>query len=290
MKHKKDILITKASGELVPYLEEKLQNSLVKAGANRQQIEEILRDISGKLYPGISTKKIYRLAFNSLRNRPGSIAAKYHLKRAIMELGPSGYPFEKFIGELLKHLGYTVSVGEVVKGNCVNHEIDVIAQTNNHHFMIECKYHNQQGIICDVKIPLYIQSRFKDVEAEWVKLPGHSNIVHQGWVVTNTKFSEDAIKYGNCIGLKLLSWDYPFKNSLKDMVDSLGLYPVTCLTSLTRSEKQNLLEKKIVLCKQICNDEKVLYDIGMKASRVRKVMEEGRQLSEILKVKTVAKT
>src|ERR1700752_3212138 len=170
MKHQKDIFITKASGELVPYSEEKLQHSLMKAGATDAQVKEILHDISGKLYPGISTKKIYRLAFNNLRNSSGPLAAKYHLRRAIMELGPSGYPFENFIGELLKHLGYIVSVGEVVKGNCVNHEIDVIAHSNNHHFMIECKYHNQQGIICDVKIPLYIQSRFKDVETEWVKL------------------------------------------------------------------------------------------------------------------------
>lgn len=288
MKRKKEMLITKASGELVPYVEEKLRNSLIKAGANAQQIKEVLSDISGKLYPGISTKKIYRLAFNNLRSSSGPLAAKYHLKRAIMELGPSGYPFEKFIGELLKHLGYTVSVGEIVKGNCVSHEIDVVAQTNNHHFMIECKYHNQQGIICDVKIPLYIQSRFKDVEAEWIKLPGHSSIIHQGWVVTNTKFTDDAIKYGNCVGLKLLSWDYPFRNSLKDMIDSLGLYPVTCLTTLTRTEKQQLLEKKIVLCKQICTDETPLYEIGMSNHRVKKVMEEGRQLSASLQAKADA--
>lgn len=286
MKHKKNILVAKASGEMVPFLEEKLKNSLKRAGANEHQIKEVLHEVYGKLYPGISTKKIYRLAFNNLKSNPGPLAAKYHLKRAIMELGPSGYPFEKFIGELLKHLGYSVKFGEMVKGSCVTHEIDVIAQTNNHHFMIECKYHNQQGIMCDVKIPLYIQSRFKDVEAEWVKLPGHNTIVHQGWVVTNTKFTEDAIKYGNCIGLKLLSWDYPFKNSLKDMIDSLGLYPLTCLTALTKNEKQQLLEKRIVLCKQICNNEKVLYEIGMSEPRVRKVMEEGKQLSESLKKKT----
>ena len=279
MKPKKNILVTKASGETVPFIEEKLRNSLVKSGADNRQVKNILKDISSKLYPGISTKKIYRLAFNNLRNNPGSLAAKYHLKRAIMELGPSGYPFEKFIGELLKHLGYTVSIGEIVKGNCVSHEIDVIALTNHHHFMIECEYDNQQGIICDVKIRLYIQSRFKDVEAEWVKLPGHSNMIHQGWVVTNTKFTEDAITYGNCIGLKLLSWDYPLNKSLKDLIDNLGLYPVTCLTTLTRAEKQKLLEKKVVLCKQVCSDEKVLYDIGMNPHRVKKVMDEGRQLS-----------
>lgn len=279
MKPKKNIVITKASGELVPYLEEKLRNSLMKSGANDKQVKEILKSISAKLYPGISTKKIYRMAFNSLRNSSSSLAAKYHLKRAIMELGPSGYPFEKFVGELLKHQGYDVILGEIVKGQCVSHEIDVIALTNNRHFMIECKYHNQQGIISDVKIPLYIQSRFKDVEASWIKMPGHEKRIHQGWVVTNTKFTEDAITYATCVGLRLLSWDYPIKGSLKDMIDNLGLYPVTCLTSLTRAEKQKLLDKKIVLCRQVCDGEDVLHEIGMSANRIKKVMEEGKELA-----------
>ena len=278
MKPYKNILITKASGQIVPFSEEKLRNSLIRSGADNDQIEKILNEISRQLFEGISTKKLYRLAFNMLKGKSHSLAAKYHLKRAIMELGPSGYPFEKFIGELLKRQGYSVTVGEIIKGKCVNHEIDVIAIADHHHFMIECKYHNLQGIICDVKIPLYIQSRFKDVEAGWLKLPGHDQIVHQGWVVTNTKFSTDAIKYGNCIGLKLLGWDYPAKESLKDLIDTFGLYPITCLTTLSRAEKQKLLDKKIVLCQEIRSDKKLLSDIGMKESRIKTTMAEVTQL------------
>jgi len=282
MKLKKDILITKASGQVVPFSEEKLRNSLIRSGADNDQIEKILNEISDKLFEGMSTKKLYRLAFNMLKGNSSHLAAKYHLKRAIMELGPSGYPFEKFIGELLKRQGYSVTVGEIVKGKCVNHEIDVIALADHHHFMIECKYHNLQGIICDVKIPLYIQSRFKDVEAEWLKQPGHDKMVHQGWVVTNTKFSTDAIKYGNCIGLKLLGWDYPAKESLKALIDNFGLYPVTCLTTLSHSEKQKLLDKKIVLCQEVFADEKLLHDIDMKESRIKNTMKEVEQLCQTL--------
>lgn len=282
MEPKKNILITKASGQIVPFSEEKLRNSLIRSGADDHQIEEILNGISKNLYEGISTKKLYRLAYNMLKGSSSHLAAKYHLKRAIMELGPSGYPFEKFIGELLKRQGYSVTVGEIVKGKCVNHEIDVIALADHHHFMIECKYHNLQGIICDVKIPLYIQSRFKDVEAEWLKLPGHDKIVHQGWVVTNTKFSTDAIKYGNCSGLKLLGWDYPAKESLKALIDNFGLYPVTCLTTLSHAEKQKLLDKKIVLCQEVFADEKLLHDIDMKESRIKNTMKEVEQLCHTL--------
>lgn len=278
MKSRKQILVTKASGERAPFHEDKLKASLKRSGADDNQIDQILSEISTQLYQGISTKKIYRIAFSLLKSGKKPFAARYSLKQGIMELGPSGYPFERFIGEILKHQGYSVKVGEIVKGKCVSHEVDVIALADHLHFMIECKYHNQQGIVCDVKIPLYIQSRFKDVEAEWLKIPEHDKKIHQGWVVTNTKFSTDAIQYGNCAGLKLLGWDYPIKNSLKDIIDDLGLYPITCLTTLTRAEKQKILDMKIVLCTEICANEKLLYDIGMHVTKVKKVIEEGQQL------------
>lgn len=283
MKKQKSILITKASGEKALFDEDKLRHSLSKAGAEDFQINEIISELVKELYDGISTKRIYHLAFDRLKNRSKHLAARYHLKQAIMELGPSGYPFEKFVGEILKFQGYSVEVGVIVKGKCVNHEVDVIALADHHHFMIECKYHNQRGIVCDVKIPLYINSRFKDVEAEWVKLPGHDKRSHQGWVVTNTKFSTDAIQYGNCAGLKLLGWDYPIKGSLKDLIDDLGLYPITCLTTLSKAEKQKLLDNKIVLCLELCENPKLLHDLGMNDLKVKRIIEEGQMLCKNLK-------
>lgn len=283
MKKQKGILITKASGEKAYFDEDKLRHSLSKAGAEDFQVNEIISELVKELYDGISTKRIYHLAFDRLKNRSKHLAARYHLKQAIMELGPSGYPFEKFVGEILKYQGYSVEVGVIVKGKCVNHEVDVIALADHHHFMIECKYHNQRGIVCDVKIPLYINSRFKDVEAEWVRLPGHDKRSHQGWVVTNTKFSTDAIQYGNCAGLKLLGWDYPIKGSLKDLIDDLGLYPITCLTTISKAEKQKLLDNKIVLCLELCENPKLLYDLGMNDLKVKRIIEEGKMLCKNLK-------
>lgn len=148
--------------------------------------------------------------------------------------------------------------------------------------MVECKYHNHRGTICDVKVPLYIQARFKDVEQEWKNLPGHGTKFHQGWVVTNTRFSDDAIQYGTCAGLNLIGWNFPHQAGLKDQIDTLGLYPITCLTTLTKSEKQQLLKKKIVLCKEICRDTKHLSNIGISSSRIESIREEGHQLCHIL--------
>ena len=169
-------------------------------------------------------------------------------------------------------------MGEIVKGHCVNHEIDVIAQKDEKHFMIECKFHNQPGFVCDVKIPLYIQSRFKDVEDAWTKLPGHNQKFHQGWVVTNTKFSTDAVKYGNCIGLNLVGWDYPLKGSLREQITHAKLYPITCLTTLTEKEKSDLLELKVVLCKELCANPELLNKIGVHQERKERILKESTEV------------
>lgn len=276
----KQINITKSSGETAPFSSGKLVQSMQRAGASEDVALDISDKVSTKLYEGMSTKKIYRIAFDLLKKADNPLAAKYKLKEAIMELGPSGYPFEKYVAAILNHQGYRVKVGEFVKGKCVNHEVDIIAEKDNQHFMIECKYHNQRGTISDVKIPLYIQSRFIDVEATWVQIPGHGNKFHQGWVVTNTKFSTDAVQYGNCAGLKLLGWDYPNKESLREQINKSGLYPITCLTTLTKVEKQRLLDKKIVLCMELCKDHQLLMNIGISESRIEKILKEAHILCE----------
>lgn len=279
---KKNITITKASGETVPFNIDRLKHSLHRAGAGNAAIEEITQEIRGKLYDNIPTKKIYRMAFNLLKKRSGSIAARYHLKNAIMELGPSGFPFEKFIAEILKWQGYETRTGVISHGKCVSHEVDVIAERENEFIMVECKYHNKPGIFCDVKVPLYVNSRFKDLEFAWKNIPGRQDLKYSGWLVTNTRFSFDAVQYGTCAGLTLLSWDYPVKNGIKDQIDKLGLYPVTCLTTLTKTEKQKLLDMKIVLCHEINMDIRLLRTIGIGESRIPAVTEEVKKLCEQL--------
>lgn len=273
-----NILITKASGELLPFDPEKLRKSLKRAGATGEAIDMIVQNITERLYENVPTKKIYKWAFSLLKSQSSNTAAKYHLKNGIMELGPSGFPFEKFVSEILKRQGYSVQVGKIVKGKCVSHEIDVIAEKEDKHFMIECKYHNRHGTVCDVKIPLYVQARFEDVKASWSILPGHETKLHQGWVVTNTRFTTDAIRYGNCAGLNLIGWDYPNGNSLRSQIDTFGLYPITCLTGLTKTEKQLLLNSKYVLCSDLCDRPQILSVIGIKPSRAAAILEEGKRL------------
>jgi hypothetical protein len=262
-----EIIITKASGEKEPFEKNKLHQSLMRAGASEALADQIVQEIEKSMTEGMSTKRIYKTAHKLLSRASLPVAGRYHLKNGIMELGPSGFPFEVYVSEILAYQGYDVK-----------HEVDVIAEKNEKHFMIECKYHNSPGMVCDVKIPLYIQARFKDIETQWKLIPGHGAKFHEGWVVTNTRFTADAITYGTCAGLKLVSLDFPRKGSLRGMIEETGLYPLTCLTQLTLQEKKLLLEKKVVLCKEICHRPQHLQELNISAIRIKAILEEGNQL------------
>ena len=75
-----------------------------------------------------------------------------------------------------------------------------------------------------------------------------------------------------------MSWDYPTNNSLKERIDKSGLHPITCLTTLTKIEKQQLLDREIVLCMQLCEDPKQLNSIISDTNRKNKVISEAQQL------------
>ena len=274
----KNIKITKYSGEKVKFSADKLRASLNKTGAEKETIDHIIKTVKDELYQGISTKEIYNRAYYLLKQDKSYFASKYKLKKAIYEFGPTGYPFERFISAVLKYSGYKTQVGEILQGQCVKHEIDVVAHKNGETTIVECKFHGEQGLKCNVKIPLYINSRYQDVKAHWNSKQANTNTLSKGWVVTNTRFTEDAKQYGNCCGLYLLSWDSPKENGLKERIDRLGLYPITVSTLLTKREKQFLLSRDIVLCRELIGDNFYLDHLGISEVRKEKILKEIKQL------------
>lgn len=268
MKHQQHDII-KASGKKVKFSLSKLRRSLRKSGASDAMVTSILDEIRDELYQGISTKEIYNRAFALLKNYKGGYASRYKLKKAIYELGPSGFPFEKFIGKILTDINYEVELNLTLQGKCVTHEVDLVVIKDSKRHLIECKFHTEEGKNCDVKIPLYIDSRFRDIYAL-----GKNKNEGKGWVVTNTRFTSDAITYGKCAGLYLLSWDYPEKNSLKELIDNAGFYPVTTSTLLSSAEKQFLLEREIILGRQLIEKPFLLDHQGISEKRKERILAE----------------
>lgn len=259
--------VIKATREIEPFSEEKVINSIKRAGIPEDLQMQVLEHVKEKLYENIPTSEIYKHIIEFLRasSKPYS-QAKYSLKQAIMELGPTGYPFENFVAEILKAEGYKTSVRQFLNGNCITHEIDVIALKNDKKIMVECKFHNNPGARSDIHVSLYTKARFDDVKEK--------NNLTQAWLVTNTKITVDGISYGICNDMKIIGWSYPEKGSLRELIEKLRLHPITALTSLSKYQKEQFLSQNIVLVKTLCENPSLLETLGIPAEKRKEVEDE----------------
>lgn len=287
-----EVLIRKASGELEPFIPEKLKRSLMRVRAPELLADEIVEKIRGEVKNGDSTYFIYSYALSLLRGKEKRFtrevkkemagpAGRYSLKKAIMELGPTGHPFETIVAELLRLEGFDTKTRQIIRGICVNHEVDVVAEKGNERMFVECKFHNQFGAKTDVKDTLYIKARFDDIENMFKRQGAGKIKKDKMWVVTNTKLTSEAIDYSKCVGLEALGWNYPKGNGLEAKIDKAGLHPLTSLSTLSQVQKQNLLKEDIVLCKDVLRGEKQLRATGMNDSKIETVKREIAQICEI---------
>lgn len=272
------ILVKKASGEEEPFSPDKLEHSLLNAGTKPETVARIIADIRQWIVPGISTKEIYTRAFSMLRREKTSSSRRYRLKQAILELGPTGYPFEILIGKLFQHMGFSTEVGVVVDGECVSHEMDVIASNGSVQHLAECKYHKDQGKQVSIQVPLYVRSRVDDIIRKRQKTTEYQDLSFTAWVITNTRFSSDSIQYGKCSGLKLLGWNHPHGDGLKDKIEQFKLYPITVLRNLTNKEKQQLLKEDLVTCTQLLAHPEALSSLDLSKAKHDKLMKELHQI------------
>ncbi|MDA3853913.1 MAG: hypothetical protein PF444_06700 [Bacteroidales bacterium] len=273
----RNILITKSSGEEQLFSNEKLIRSLRNAGAEDSTINQIVSNVEHWIYPGVTTKNIYGRA-HAMLHKLESSSFRYRLKQAILELGPTGYPFEFLMGEIYKRQGWQVEVGQVLQGASITHEMDVIATKGEEQHLIECKYHKDQGKQVSIQVPLYVRARVNDIIELRETQSDYDGLNFVAGVSTNTRFSDDSTRYGEHAGIKLLSWDYPADNGIKDLIERYHIYPITILKDLTLREKQYLLNHKVVLCDQLCHDHAILLELGMTARKLKAVLKELGQI------------
>ncbi len=269
------IEVLKQSGEKEKFDEQKFQESLKKAGAEKEVIERITKEIKAKLQPNIPTTKIEKYTSICLKRENPVLAARYNLKRALFELGPTGYPFEKYVAQILEQYGYQTKTNIYLQGKCVTHEIDVVAQnfsssfTKPGKFLIECKYHNQGGVKSDLKVAMYTYARFLDLQNKFDGV----------WLVTNTKCTSEAISYAKCMNLKIISWKYPPGESLENLIEAKGLYPITVL-HLPRYIKRRLIENNIFLVGDLArkSPQKLSSILDLKLNSVKQLQAQAQSL------------
>ena len=271
--------IIKADGTYEPFDGAKLEASLRRSGAGEHAVKHIRKTIEASLVSGARTQEIYRRAFAMLRRSERAVAARYSLRRAIFEFGPSGHPFEDFVSELFRHEGWKVEWRKLIPGKCVLHEVDVYATRAGEYLAAELKYHNAPDYKTDVKVALYVKARLDDIlqcnPKEQTVCP-----VSHGMLITNTKFTSQAIAYATCAGIELLGWTYPAEGNLYDRIIASGIYPVTVLTSLKKAEKRLLIEQGIVTCAQLGERRETLRALGIPTERLGTILAETKILCE----------
>ncbi len=274
----KNINIIKASGDKQRFSEKKLYKSIKNIGAPSNLAENVVNEVVRKVYPEMKTDKILKEVTRRLHKESPALAARYNLKEAIMQLGPTGFPFEKYVAGILGEYGYIVKIGEQIRGKCVMHEVDIMAKKENKHFMIECKYHNRRGVRSDVKTTLYTYARFLDIKKAWQER--EKRILNQAWLVTNTRCTSEAIRYANCVGLKIIGWRYPKNESLEYLIEKKSLYPITVLPMLTRYTKEKLSQQGLMLIRDLLrySAKDIIRLTGLRGNVVQKLREEAEQV------------
>jgi hypothetical protein len=255
--------VIKTSGQREKFNPRKLIRTCTRAGASKNLCREVVEEVKNKAYDGISTTEILRMTLSMLEKKP-EVAIKYNLKSALMVLGPSGFPFEKYISAVLQNYGYETSVGLLYQGKNVRQEVDITA-IKGKRFMVECKYHNGSGIFTDLKVAMYTYARYLDIQKHF----------DQPWLITNTKCTSDAANYAKGVGLKITSWSFPENNSLENLIESKKLYPVTMLSSISKKERDILSKSGITLLKDLAEmDFRNLRIPGINEKRFKKLIKE----------------
>lgn len=267
------VLVTKTDGRKEEFDEQKVRNALLRSGASKEAVEQVIEKVRANIYSEIPTNKIFKIAFTALRKLEPHAASRYDLRNAIMRLGPAGYPFETFIARILEEHGYETKLRQTLKGQCIPHEIDIVASKGREKLMVECKFHNQPWIKCHVQTALYVYARFLD-------LNDCGSCFTAPMLATNTKFTDEVITYAGCKGMKLIGWRSEKGESLEKMIESKKLYPITVLLTADANVLQRLMVNEIIVLKDLLKltPKELSAEVGLPVERAQKLIDEANSI------------
>ena len=222
------LYVINSNGDRELFSFQKVYKSARAVGASEKLAREIARVIKKEAYPGIKTAEIFRKVKKLLHQETPKAALRFNLKNGIRKLGPTGFPFEKFIGQIFKKLGFKVKINQHLPGFCLkDYEIDFLAQKGNLVYVGECKYRNFPGERVHSKDALANYARFKDIlNGPYFRAKRYRNFKIKTIMVTNTKFTTRSANYSRCMKVELLGWKYPQNKGLERLIEEQKLFLV----------------------------------------------------------------
>jgi Holliday junction resolvase-like predicted endonuclease len=272
------VFVTKFNGRKELFQKEKVVRTCMRMRASLQQARDVADKIESKLYEGIRTKEILKMIFRYMEEYRPEIKHEIDLKEAISLLRPKE-DFEQFVRLILEEYGYRMRPNEIIKGKCVEHEIDAIAEMDGRTVMVEVKHHLNHHVYSGIEVCMVAQSRFEDL-SEGFKEGLQKIKFDKVLIVCNTKFSDYAKNYADCKGMELIGWKMPLERGLEQMIERKKLYPITFLKDLDRADEARLGNAGIVLLKQLVetNMEKLHERTGISKNKLKGLVEKAREI------------
>ncbi|MCD6233287.1 hypothetical protein J7J81_02840 [bacterium] len=276
------IYIINSRGEKEPFSLKKVRRSARRVGASRELAKEIAGVLQKEAYPGIRSSEIFRRIKQILHRETPGAALRFNLKKAMRKLGPTGFPFEKYIGEIFKYNGFEVKLNPYIPGFCCrSYELDLLARKDNLLYVGECKYHHLPQERVDLGVALANYARFLDIKkGAFLKRESFRGLQVRSILVTNTKFTAKAMKYCRCNGVEVLGWNCPRNKGLEHLIDSQKLYPITILPSLKGYLQEIFVARKMMLAKDILkiNPFYLAQKTGVSETKLEQLIKEANTL------------
>ena len=245
--------VINSRGEKEPFSSQKAYRSAKRVGASTVLAGEIAEIIKKEAFPGIKTSDIFKRIKKLLSKKAPKSAIRFSLKEGMRKLGPTGFPFEKYVGGILKKRGFEVKINQYLPGFCIrSYEIDFLAQKDNLIYVGECKYRNFSGERVHSGNALANYARFLDIlKGPCFKAKKYQNFKLKTMLITNTKFTSRTRDYSRCMGVELLGWRYPQNRGLEFLIEKEKLYPITILPSLKGYLKDIFVSERIMLAQNV---------------------------------------
>ena len=243
------VLVTKANGKTEPFTKWKIVRTCLRMGATQETAEAIADEIESRLYNGITTRRILQMIYRRLKKRKPVLKLQTDLRRSLSLLR-SVPDFEQYIQLLLSEHGYDVTSNQIIRGRCVEHEVDAVATKNGKTCIVEVKHHYKYHTPTNLDVSRISRAVFEDL-TEGHEVGLNNQKIDYSMIVCNTKLSEHAKRYANCRNIKHISWSSPKNQDLQTMIETKKLYPITILKGLNATTRNKLTSNNIILLKQL---------------------------------------
>ncbi len=257
--------VTKFDGRKQEFQKWKIARTCLRMHATQEQAEKIAEKIESEAYDGITTKQILKTIFRYIKEYIPEIKHEIDLREAISMLRPKP-DFEVFVQLLLKELGYEVIPNQMVRGKCVEHEIDAVAKKGDETVLVEVKHHFNHHTYTGVDVCFVAQARLEDLAVGYNL--GYNKInFNKVLIVCNTKFSNHALQYAKCKGIDHVGWKAPLEYGLEQIIEEKKLYPITFLKGLDRKNEEMFGDNGIVFLRQLVEKD---FDGIQKITRIQR--------------------